>query len=227
MRILIVEDDKSLNKIITKHFKEAGYAVDCCFDGDEGLSYMEAVQYDCVVLDWMLPGRDGLSVLLEYRSRGFVSPVLMLTAKDSITDRVSGLDAGADDYLVKPFAFDELLARVRAMLRRQGETKQTVLSLADLAMDTVTHIVTRAKKQITLTSREYALLEYLLRNQGVIQTRSQISDHVWNYDFDYDSNVVDVYVRYLRNKLDKGFDAPLIHTIRGFGYVMRLDDEEA
>lgn len=221
MRILIIEDDKSLNRIITKHLQEAGYAVDCCFDGEDGLSYMEAMQYDCVILDWMLPKRDGLSVLREYRLRGLSSPVLMLTAKDSVTDRVSGLDAGADDYLIKPFAFDELLARVRAMLRRQGETKQIILTLADLSMDTASHTVMRAGRQIVLTSREYALLEYLLRNQGIIQTRSQISDHVWNFDFDYDSNVVDVYIRYLRGKIDKGFDAPLIHTVRGFGYVMR------
>ena len=151
----------------------------------------------------------------------------MLTARDAVTDRVSGLDAGADDYLVKPFAFDELLARVRALLRRRGEVRQSVLSLADLSMDTAPHTVTRADRRITLTSREYALLEYLLRNQGIIQTRSQISDHVWNYDFEYDSNVVDVYVRYLRNKIDRGFDRPLIHTIRGFGYVMRLEDEKA
>lgn len=227
MRVLIIEDNQSLNKIITKHLQEAGYAVDCCFDGEEGLSYMESIQYDCVILDWMLPKRDGLSVLREYRGHGFLSPVLMLTAKDSVTDRVAGLDTGADDYLIKPFAFDELLARVRSMFRRRGETKQTVLTLADLSMDTTTHVVMRAGKQISLTSREYGLLEYLLRNQGMIQTRSQISDHVWNYDFEYDSNVVDVYVRYLRNKVDKGFDVPLIHTIRGFGYVMRIDHEEA
>ena len=151
----------------------------------------------------------------------------MLTARDAVTDRVSGLDAGADDYLVKPFAFDELLARVRALLRRRGEVRQSVLSLADLSMDTAAHTVTRAGRRITLTSREYALLEYLLRNQGIIQTRSQISDHVWNYDFEYDSNIVNVYVRYLRNKIDRGFDRPLIHTIRGFGYVMRLEDEKA
>lgn len=175
----------------------------------------------------MLPKKDGLSVLRAYRGHSRGAPVLMLTARDTVTDRVSGLDAGADDYLIKPFAFDELLARVRAMLRRRGELRQNVLSLADLRMDTAAHTVTRAGRRIALTSREYALLEYLLRNQGIIQTRSQISDHVWNYDFEYDSNVVDVYVRYLRNKIDRGFDPPLIHTIRGFGYVMRLEDEQA
>ena len=174
MRILIIEDDRQLNNIISKHLREAGYAVDCCFDGDDGLYYMESAEYDCVILDWMLPKKDGPSVL-----------------------------------------------------RRRGEVRQSVLSLADLSMDTAAHTVTRAGRRITLTSREYALLEYLLRNQGIIQTRSQISDHVWNYDFEYDSNVVDVYVRYLRNKIDRGFDRPLIHTIRGFGYVMRLEDEKA
>ncbi len=227
LRILIIKDDKQLNNIISKHLREAGYAVDCCFDGEDGLYYMESTEYDCVILDWMLPKRDGLSVLRSYRSHSRCAPVLMLTARDAVTDRVAGLDAGADDYLVKPFAFDELLARVRAMLRRRGEIRQNVLSLADLSMDTTAHTVTRAGKRITLTSREYALLEYLLRNQGIIQTRSQISDHVWNYDFEYDSNVVDVYVRYLRNKIDRDFDPPLIHTIRGFGYVMRLEDEKA
>lgn len=186
---------------------------------------MESAPYDCVILDWMMPKKDGISVLRDYRAHGYTAPVLLLTAKDSISDRVNGLDAGADDYLVKPFAFDELLARVRAMLRRGDKVKNTLLTLADLTMNTVTHTVSRAGKQLSLTSREYSLLEYLLRNQGIIQTRSQISDHVWNYDFDYDSNIVDVYIRYLRGKVDRGFYVPLIHTIRGFGYVMRLEDE--
>lgn len=227
MRILVIEDDRSLNRIITKHLKEEGYAVDCCLDGEEGLDYLEAAQYDCVILDWMLPKKDGLSVLKAYRSKGHSAPVLMLTARDSIADRVAGLDGGADDYLVKPFAFDELKARVRAMLRRRDDVKQILLTIDDLTMNTATHIVERSKKQINLTSREYALLEYLLRNQEIVLTRSQICDHVWNFDFDYDSNVVDVYIRYLRNKIDKGFDKPLIHTVRGFGYVMRCGDEKA
>lgn len=169
MRILIVEDDRQLNNIIAKHLREAGYAVDCCFDGEDGLYYMESVEYDCVILDWMLPKKDGLSVLRAYRGHSRGTPVLMLTARDTVTDRVSGLDAGADDYLIKPFDFDELLARVRAMLRRRGELRQNVLSLADLRMDTAAHTVTRAGRRIALTSREYALLEYLLRNQGIIQ----------------------------------------------------------
>ena len=225
MRLLLVEDDPSLNRIIMKHLKEEGYAADGCFDGDEGLDYMEAAQYDCIILDWMLPKMDGIRVLKKFRSDGHTEPVILLTAKDAIDDRVTGLDAGADDYLVKPFSFDELMARVRAMLRRRGDTRQTRLCLADLVMDTSAHTVTRAGTHITLTSREYMLLEYLLRNQGIIQTRSQISDHVWNFDFDYDSNIVDVYIRYLRNKIDRGFDTPLIHTVRGFGYVLKAGED--
>ena len=150
---------------------------------------------------------------------------MILTARDAVEDRVKGLDAGADDYLVKPFAFDELLARIRALTRRQGDVKSSILTLSDLSMNTHNHSISRGDKAIVLTSKEYALLEYLLRNQGAILTRSQILDHVWNFEFDYDSNVVDVYIKYLRAKIDKGFDTKLIHTIRGFGYVMRCGDE--
>lgn len=227
MRILVVEDDQSLHRIILRRLKEEGYAVDGCYDGEDALDYMTGGVYDCIILDWMLPKKDGVIVLREFRSRGGDTPVLMLTAKDSISDRVSGLDAGADDYLTKPFAFDELLARVRALMRRSSGAKENKLQLGDLMMDLPKHRVQRGEKEIALTSREYALLEYFLRNQGQVLTRSQIADHVWNYDFDYDSNVVDVYVRYLRNKIDKGFDAPLIHTVRGCGYVLKQDSDDA
>lgn len=225
MRILVIEDDAALHRIISKRLKEAGHSVDDCFDGEEGLDYAESLEYDCVILDLMLPKKDGISVLRELRNHGNSSPVLILTAKDSVTDRVTGLDSGADDYLVKPFSFEELSARIRALLRRSSDTKEIVLKLADLTLNTATHTVMRSGQSILLTSKEYALLEYLLRNQDHIQTRSQISDHVWNYEFDYDSNVVDVYIRYLRNKIDKGFSPKLIHTIRGFGYVMREENE--
>lgn len=225
MRILIVEDDQSLHRIIKRRLSEEGYAVDGCFDGEDALYYMESQAYDCVILDWMLPKKDGVILLREFRDKGYLTPVLMLTAKDSITDRVEGLDAGADDYLTKPFAYDELLARVRALLRRNTESKSNKLQLADLTMDLLMHRVVRNHQEITLTSREYALLEYFLRNQGQVLTRSQIADHVWNYDFDYDSNVVDVYVRYLRNKIDKGFAYPLLHTVRGYGYVLKDENE--
>lgn len=223
MRILIVEDDQSLHRIIRRRLMEEGYAVDGCFDGEDALDYMQSEVYDCVILDWMLPKKDGVIVLREFRNHGGHTPVLMLTAKDSVTDRVEGLDAGADDYLTKPFAYDELSARVRALLRRTTEIKNNKLQVADLVMDLSKHTVYRGEKQISLTSREYSLLEYFLRNQGQVLTRSQIADHVWNYDFDYDSNVVDVYVRYLRNKIDKGFEEPLIHTVRGYGYVVKCE----
>lgn len=223
MRILIVEDDQSLHRIIQRRLTEEGYAVDGCFDGEDAIHYMESEVYDCVILDWMLPKKDGVIVLREFRNHGYRTPVLMLTAKDSVTDRVEGLDAGADDYLTKPFAYDELSARIRALLRRNTEMKTNKLQIADLVMDLSMHAVFRAGKEILLTSREYALLEYFLRNQGQVLTRSQIADHVWNYDFDYDSNVVDVYVRYLRNKIDKGYEYPLIHTVRGYGYAVKYE----
>lgn len=221
IRILIIEDEISLSKIITKRLKEEGYSVDACLDGKEGSYYCEMTEYDCIILDWMLPGMDGLTLLKNLRSKGITIPVLMLTAKDAIEDRVAGLDTGADDYLVKPFSFDELLARLRAILRRPAENKGTTLSIADLTLDTVTHSVKRSDKTLELTSKEYAVLEYLLRNKGCILTRSQIAEHVWSYDFDYSSNIVDVYIRYLRGKIDEDFDKKLIHTIRGSGYVLK------
>lgn len=221
MRILIVEDDPSIHRIISRRLKEEGYAVDDCYDGEEGVDYSMAAAYDCVILDWMLPGKDGISVLREIRQSGNSVPVLMLTAKDTISNRVDGLDAGADDYLTKPFAYDELSARVRALLRRNMKEKQTILQAAGLSMDLAAHKVMRDGKEIILTNKEFALLEYLMRNQGIVLTRSQIADHVWDYGFDYDSNVVDVYIRYLRNKLDKGYPTALIHTVRGYGYVLK------
>lgn len=226
MRMLVVEDDPSLHKIITRRLNENGYAVDDCYDGEEALDYLMMSEYDLVLLDWMLPKKDGTEVLREYRDKGGKAPVIMLTAKDSIADRVDGLDAGADDYLTKPFAFDELMARIRAMMRRNSGEKTSDISVGDLTMHVLSHTVTRAGKEIDLTSKEYSLLEYMLRNVGIVLTRTQIADHVWNYDFDYDSNVVDVYIRYLRNKIDEGFDYPLIHTVRGCGYVLKEDNEK-
>lgn len=223
MKILVIEDDQALHRILTKRLREEGHMVDDCYDGAAGFDYASSLSYDCIVLDLMLPKRDGLSLLRELRSRGNASPVLILTARDAIEDRVAGLDAGADDYLVKPFAFDELSARVRALLRRKSEVKSPILSLNGLTLDTISRSVERDGRRIVLTSTEYALLEYLLRNQGQVLTRSQIADHVWNYDFDYDSNVVDVYIRYLRNKIDRDFVVKLIHTVRGVGYVMRTE----
>lgn len=225
MRILVVEDDPSLHKIISRRLSEAGYAVDDCYDGEEALDYLTSIDYDCILMDWMLPKRDGVSVIAEYRKTGKNAPVIMLTAKDSIANRVEGLDAGADDYLTKPFAFDELMARIRAMIRRKSGEGTADISVGDLTMHVASHTVTRGNVEIDLTSKEYSLLEYLMHNAGNVLTRSQIADHVWNYDFDYDSNVVDVYIRYLRNKIDKDFEYPLIHTVRGCGYSISVKDK--
>ena len=223
MKILVIEDDISLQNIITKRLHAEGFEVDSCLDGQEGYDYADGIDYDCIVLDLMLPKLNGIEVMKKLRAKGNKSNILILTAKDSIEDRVRGLNAGADDYLVKPFAFDELLARIRVLMRRQGEIKDNILILEDLKMNVDEHWVTRGEKNILLTSKEYSLLEYLMRNQGRILTRTQISDHVWNNEFEYDSNIVDVYIRYLRGKIDKDFDVKLIHTIRGFGYVMRCE----
>lgn len=225
MRILIVEDEKSLQSIIAKRLKEAGFVTDCCSNGADGFDYAISAPYDCIVLDLMIPKMDGITLLKKLRENGSKSNVLILTARDSVEDRVRGLDAGADDYLVKPFSFDELLARIRVLMRRQSDVKDNILKLEDLIMDTAEHRVTRGGKAVTLTSKEYAVLEYLLRNKGRVLTRSQIADHVWNYDFDYGSNIVDVYIGYLRGKIDKNFNCKLIQTIRGSGYALRLGDE--
>lgn len=221
MRILIIEDEQSLLKIISKRLTENGYSVDPCDNGEDGRYYIQMTQYDCIILDLMLPKVDGLTLLKEIRQKGNSTPVLILTAKSLIEDRVEGLDNGADDYLTKPFSFDELLARIRALLRRQSDNRANDLRFADLTLDVAGHMVKRGDKKIDLTSKEYALLEYLMRNKGRILSRSQIAEHVWNYDFDCSSNIVDVYIRYLRAKVDDGFENKLIHTIRGSGYVLR------
>ncbi len=225
MKILVVEDDLSLNKIITRRLSQAGYEVDSCTDGEAALNQLSSKAYDCAILDWMLPKLDGLSVIREYKKWGKATPIIMLTAKDSISNRVEGLDSGADDYLIKPFAFDELLARIRVMTRRKTRQSaaDTNLSIGDLILDRISHKVTRNNKEIKLTSKEFALLEFFLNNQEVVLSRDQIAVHVWNNDFDYDSNIVDVYIRYLRNKIDKDFEYPLLHTVRGFGYVMKVE----
>jgi DNA-binding response OmpR family regulator len=223
MRILLVEDEKSLSEVLARRLTEEGYGVDAVYDGGEAELYADAAVYDCIILDVMLPVKDGLQVLKHLRSKGNAVPVLLLTARDSISDRVAGLDAGADDYLVKPFSYDELSARIRAMFRRGTEKKSVVLEYAGLSMDTITREVKREGKLIDLTAKEYALLEYLLRNPGRVLTRTQITEHIWNYDFDSDSNVVDVYIRYLRRKIDDGFEPSLLQTVRGVGYVLRAE----
>lgn len=224
MRILVVEDELSLQAITIKRLEQEGYSVDSCGDGQEAQDYIQLGGYDCIILDIMLPKKDGLSVLREMRDEGDLTPVLLLTAKDSIHDRVTGLDAGADDYLIKPFSFDELSARVRSLFRRQGESKSVVFEIADLSMDTIAHSVKRGDKNIDLTAKEYSMLEYFLRNPRRVLTRSQIIEHIWNFDFDCDSNIVDVYIRYLRRKIDNDFEKKLLHTVRGIGYVLREEE---
>ena len=221
MRILIAEDQKDLNRIITKRLSAEGYYVDSCFDGEEALSYIEMAEYDGIILDIMMPKRDGLSVLHSLRKIGIGTPVLFLTARDAVEDRVLGLDSGADDYLVKPFAFDELIARIRAMTRKSAGNSSNIFSVADLVMDTASHTVTRGGKEIALSAKEFSLLEYLLRNKGHVLSRTMIENNLWNFDYSGGTNAVDVYIRYLRKKVDDGFEPKLIHTVRGCGYVLK------
>ncbi|MBF0282066.1 MAG: response regulator transcription factor [Zetaproteobacteria bacterium] len=220
MKILVVEDEERVAHFIQKGLKEEGHAVDVYYDGEEGGFYAEVNDYDLIILDLMLPKKNGLVVCREIRERGVSTPVLMLTARDSVEDKVRGLDAGADDYLPKPFAFEELLARVRALLRRRSEVKTSTLKMADLELDPITRQVTRAGKGVRLTTKEYSLLEYLLRNPKKLLSRTLIGEHVWDMNFDPESNVIDVYVSHLRSKVDKGHDMQLIHTLRGQGYIL-------
>ncbi len=223
MRILVIEDEKKVASFIKKGLVEEHYAVDAAFDGEEGLYLAEVNDYDLIVLDLMIPKIDGFGVLKKIRERKNNVPILVLTAKDSVEDTVRGLDAGCDDYLTKPFAFVELLARIRALLRRDKKEKESVLRIADLSLSVVTHKVMRQGKEIELTSKEYTLLEYFMRNPEKVLTRTMISEHVWDYHFDSNTNVIDVYVNYLRKKIDKDFDSKLIHTIRGIGYMMKRE----
>jgi DNA-binding response OmpR family regulator len=225
MRILLVEDERKISAYVKRGLEESGYAVDPAYTGREALDWAESAPYDVIILDILLPEMDGLSVCRELRKRGDRTPVLMLTARDTVDDRVAGLDAGADDYLVKPFAIKELFARLRALTRRAGETpKSAVMQFADLTLDTRTHQVRRSGKTIELAAKEYAVLECLLREPERVLTRTQIAEHVWNYDTFNQSNVVDVYIRNLRRKIDDTFEQKIIHTVRGAGYRLSLDE---
>src|SRR5438094_9436065 len=223
MRALVIEDERKLAFYIKKGLEEHHFAVDVAYNGEEGGCYADENEYDVVVLDLLLPKKDGMAVLRELREKGDPVPVLILTALDAVADKVAGLDAGADDYLTKPFSFLELLARVRALLRRADERREPVLKLADLTLDPATREVARRGRRIELTAREHALLEYFLRNPGRVLTRPLLAEHVWGLDFDPESNVVDVYVGYLRRKIDGPGDGRLLHTVRGAGYVLRPD----
>ncbi len=222
MRLLIVEDEKKVAGFIKKGMEEETYAVDVAYDGEEGFHLAELNQYDMIILDLMLPKMDGLEVLTRLRDKKVNTPILLLTAKDAVEDKVAGLNKGADDYLTKPFAFSELLARVRSLMRRgQTETK-TELKVGDLNLDLVSHKVKRNSEEIELTGKEYSLLEYFMRNEGKVLTRTMIAEHVWDYNFDTFTNVIDVYVNHLRKKIDKKYPSKLLHTLRGIGYVMKV-----
>lgn len=221
MRILVIEDEKKIADFMKRGLKEEGYSADISYDGKEGYLWASSGEYDLVVLDLMLPGMDGVSLCRKLRNEHNLVPIIMLTAKDSVKDKVTGLDAGADDYLTKPFAFEEFLARIRVLLRKKSAVQTAKLQAGDLELDLVTHKVTRAGKDIELTAKEYSLLEYLMRNAGNVVTRTMISEHVWDINFDTYTNVIDVYINYLRNKIDRDHKNKLIHTLRGRGYVLK------
>mgnify|MGYP002795958220 FL=1 len=221
MRVLVVEDQPEMNALLVKQLSDAHYSVDGCLNGNDALDYLAGGAYDAVVLDVMLPGVDGLEVLRRRRAAGDKTPVLLLTARDGVEDRVRGLDSGADDYLVKPFALAELLARLRVLIRRRSDQVSDVIAVGDLRVDCAARTAARGGQNIALSAREFAVLEYLARNAGVVLSRERISQGVWNYDYEGGSNVVDVYIRYLRKKIDEGRDRRLIHTVRGVGYVLR------
>jgi heavy metal response regulator len=220
MRLLVIEDERKIADFIRRGLKEEGYAVDVAYEGEEGHFQATTAEYDLIILDLMLPRLDGVSLCKKLRQERNATPILMLTAKDEVRDKILGLDAGADDYLTKPFSFAELLARVRALLRRNELQAATELKVGELTLDLVTHKVNRAGRNIDLTAKEFSLLEYLMRNAGTIVTRTMISEHVWDINFDTYTNVIDVYINYLRKKIDRGFSKKLIRTIRGRGYIL-------
>jgi DNA-binding response OmpR family regulator len=226
VRILLAEDEKDLNDIITQKLTSDGYSVDSCFNGQDAINILSYTEYDVIILDIMMPKADGYTVLQALRSTGNTTPVLFLTAKDAVADRVKGLDSGANDYLVKPFSFEELTARIRALTRTSFGMTNNILIVSDLTLDCTTHIVKRAEKEIILSAKEYALLEYLMHNRGIILSREKIEDHIWNFDYEGGTNVVDVYISYLRKKIDEGYKEKLIHTIRGRGYVLKGDSNQ-
>ncbi|MBR1384016.1 MAG: response regulator transcription factor [Ruminococcus sp.] len=225
MRILFAEDDSALNDAVKKQLENQSFSVDSCSTGSDALDFALYTDYDAIILDIMMPEKDGIEVLRELRKSGKETPVLLLTALDSVSYRVLGLDSGADDYLVKPFDFKELLARIRVMIRRNTHERSNRLFIDDLVMDCAQHTVARGGVPIILTNKEFAVLECLLRNKGVILSKEQIEQHVCDYSYEAETNVIKVYIRYLRKKIDDGHERKLIHTVRGFGYVIRLDGE--
>ena len=227
MRILVVEDEKKINDVIVKILKQEKYGVDSCYDGQEALDYIFSVDYDAVILDIMLPKKDGFEVLKKIREKNIKTPVLFLTARDRVEDRVKGLDYGADDYLIKPFAFEELLARVRVLLRKSSDTSQTgnIFKVENLTVNCNDHTVFRDETSIKLSAKEFAILEYLIRNKGKVVSKEKIEEHVWDFDYEGGSNIVEVYIKFLRKKIDNNFSPKLIHTIRRVGYILKVKND--
>ncbi len=223
MRILIAEDDRDLNRLLKKRLKSEGYSVDSAFDGLEAIDYLQSADYDLLIADVMMPRLDGVSLVDKLRADGKMLPILFLSAKDAIEDRVKGLDAGADDYLIKPFAYEELLARIRVLLRKTAAAKTNILKVEDLTLDLDSHLVKRGGKKIELSGKEFNILRYLMINEGIVLSREKLEEHLWDYDYVTSSNVIDVYIRYLRRKIDDDFDIKLIHTVRGSGYVLKRE----
>lgn len=223
MRLLVVEDEKYLNKTLTERLTKSGYTVDSCFDGEDALYYIENTQYDGIILDIMIPKFNGFEVLRIIRDKKILTPVLMLTAKDSDEDIINGLDSGANDYLTKPFSFDILCARIRAMLRVKENLTGSLLEISDLSVDTTSRIVKRGNEIIELSSKEYSVLEYLIRNKGIIVSKEKIEENIWNYEYEGTSDVVRVYIHHLRKKIDDNYEKKLLHTIKNVGYVIRED----
>ena len=221
MRILVVEDEKDLNSLIQKRLREEGYTVDGCFDGKEAIDYLDSADYDLMIADIMMPNMDGLLLVKKIRDQKDNMPIIFLSAKDTVLDRVEGLDAGADDYLIKPFAFEELMARIRVLVRKDQKEKSNILKVADLSLDQKTHQVKRGDQEINLSSKEFNLLRYMMLNKGIVLSRDTLEEHIWDFDHIASSNVIDVYIRYLRKKIDDGYDHKLIHTVRGSGYVVK------
>lgn len=222
-----MEDEKKINSIIVKTLKQENYGVDSCFDGEEALDYIFSVDYDAVILDVMLPKMNGFDVLKEIRKKGVKTPVLFLTARGNVEDRVKGLDFGADDYLVKPFDFEELLARIRAIFRKNSDfnEKGNIFKVANLTVDCKSHNVFRGETSIKLSAKEFAILEYLIRNKGKVVSKEKIEEHVWDFDYEGGSNIVEVYIKFLRKKIDEEFSPKLIHTIRRVGYILKVENE--
>lgn len=226
MRILVIEDERKVASFIKKGLEEEYYSVDVALDGREGLRLALEEEYDLIILDVMLPFRDGISITKDIRNNRIMTPILLLTAKSAVEDKVEGLDSGADDYITKPFAFEEFLARVRALLRRNENNKSLLLKAGNLVLDTQKHTVTRGSSEITLTPKEYSILEFLMRNKNRVVSRTRLSEHVYDYHFDTDTNVIDVYINKLRNKIDKDFGSQLLYTVRGAGYIIKDTGEQ-